>query len=99
VPGKKPAVALISVQSEGDATATGFDNFNGDDTLGGQYQFSSTIGGTLPGNYRIIAGYSNKDIPSFDIDPRQLLNEIIGAVRSFTIIFSAPITKQMAINR
>ena len=80
MPGKKHAVALIGVQSKGDATTSGFDNFNGDYTLGAQYQFSPTIGGTLPGNYRIIAGYSNKDIPSFDVDPRQLLGEIIGAV-------------------
>jgi hypothetical protein len=80
VPSKKHAVALIGVQSEGDATTSGFDNFNGDYTLGGQYQFSPTLGGNLPGNYRIIAGYSNKDIPRFDIDPRQLIGEIIGAV-------------------
>jgi len=34
----------------------------------------------LPSNYRIIAGYSNKDIPRFDIDPGDVISGIIGVV-------------------
>jgi hypothetical protein len=79
-PSKKHAIAFIGVKSEGDATTSGFDNFNGDYTLGGQYQFSPTIGGNLPGNYRVVAGFSNEDIPRFDIDPRQLIDEVIGVL-------------------
>ena len=79
-PSKKHTVALIGIQSEGNATTSGFDNFNGEYTLGGQYQFSPTIGGNLPGNYRVVVGFSNKDLPNFDIDPRQLIGEIIGVV-------------------
>jgi porin len=71
-------LTVFAIQSEGDATTSGFDNFNGEGTYGGQYQFSPIIGGNLPGNYRIIAGYSNKDITSFDIDSRHLIGEIIG---------------------
>ena len=79
-PNKKHTFALIGVQSEGNATSSGFDNFNGDYTVGGQYQYSPTIGENLPGNYRIIVGFSNKDVPRFDIDPRHLIEEIIGVV-------------------
>lgn len=79
-PSKKHTIALIGIQSEGDATTSGFDNFNGDYTVGGQYQFSPTIGDNLPGNYRIVAGYSNQDLPAFDIGPRQLIGQIIGEV-------------------
>ena len=79
-PSKKHTIALIGIQSEGDATTSGFDNFNGDYTVGGQYQFSPTIGDNLPGNYRIVAGYSNQDLPAFDIGPRQLIGQIVGEV-------------------
>ena len=79
-PSKKHTMALIGVQSKGDATSSGFDNFDGEYTLGLEYRFSPTLGEELPGNYRIIAGYSNKDIPRFDIDPRDLIGSIIGVV-------------------
>ncbi|MEN8688607.1 MAG: carbohydrate porin [Desulfobacterales bacterium] len=77
-PSKKHTVALIGVQSEGDATSSGFNKSGDDYTLGGQYQFSPILDGNLQGNYRIIVGYSNKDIPRYDIDPRHLIGEIIG---------------------
>ncbi|WP_163338491.1 carbohydrate porin [Desulfopila sp. IMCC35008] len=79
-PSKKHTVALIGIQSDGNGTTTGFDNFNGEYTLGLQYQFSPTLGENLPGNYRIIAGYSNKEILKFDICPRQLIGSITGEV-------------------
>jgi hypothetical protein len=79
-PSKKHTLALIAIQSEGDATSSGFDNFDGEYTFGAQYQFSPTLGGDLPGNYRIIAGYSNKDLPRFNIGRRQLIGQIIGEV-------------------
>ena len=71
-------LTAFALQSNGDATTNGFDNFDGDYTYGGQYQFSPIIGGNLPGNYRFIAGYSTKDVPKFDIDPRQLIGQLIG---------------------
>jgi porin len=77
-PTKEHYVSVVAVQSKGDATTSGFDNFNGEYTYGGQYQFSPTIGGNLPGNYRIVGGYTNKDVPRFDIDPRHLIGELIG---------------------
>jgi hypothetical protein len=46
-----------------------------------QYQFSPTVNGKLPGNYRVLVGYSNKDLPNFDIDPRHLIGEIIAWCR------------------
>lgn len=79
-PSQKHTVALIAIQSKGDGTTSGFDNFNGDYTLGGQYQFSPKLGGDLPGNYRVIVGASNKDLIDFAIDPRHLIEEIIGEV-------------------
>ena len=79
-PNKKHSVALIGVQSKADATTSGFDNFNGEYSGGLQYQFSPILGGNLPGNYRVIAGYSNKDVPRFDIDPRHFIAGIIGLV-------------------
>jgi carbohydrate-selective porin OprB len=77
-PNQVHTAALIVCQSKGDATTSGFDNFNGEYTVGAQYQFHPTIGGNLPGNYRIIGGYTNKDLASFDIDPGHLIGELIG---------------------
>jgi len=79
-PSKEHTVAVVGVQSKGKATTTGFDDFNGEYTGGGQYQYSPTIGGNLPGNYRAIAGYTNKDVAAFDIDRRQLIEQILGIV-------------------
>jgi carbohydrate-selective porin OprB len=71
-------VTAFAFQSNGDATTSGFNNFDGEYTYGGQYQFSPVINGNLPGNYRFIFGYSTKDVPRFDIDPRQLIGQLIG---------------------
>ena len=79
-PSKKHTLALIGIQSKGNATTSGFDNFNGDYTVGGQYQFSPTVCEKLSGNYRLILGYKDKKITSFDIDPRQLIGNLIGVV-------------------
>jgi len=78
--GKEHTVSLLGVQAKGNATTSGFGNFNGEYTVGGQYQYAPTLGGTLPGHYLALLGYSNKDIPAFDIDPRNLIGEIIGVV-------------------
>ncbi|HXV82601.1 MAG TPA: hypothetical protein VEG60_22275, partial [Candidatus Binatia bacterium] len=43
-PSKKHTLAILAVQSTGNATTSGFDNFNGDYTIGAQYQFSPTLG-------------------------------------------------------
>ena len=77
-PNRKNTVALVVCQAKGEANNTGFNNFNGDSTVGFQYQFSPVINANLPGNYRVIAGYSNKDLPSFDIGRRQLIGELVG---------------------
>jgi carbohydrate-selective porin OprB len=79
-PNKEHNLAVLGVQSTGNATTSGFDNFNGDYTVGAQYQFSPTIGGKLPGNYRALVGYNTKDIPDFAIDPRLLIAEALGKV-------------------
>ena len=79
-PNKKNNVTFLATQTKGDATTSGFDNFDGKYTLGGQYQFSPTIGETLPGHYLVLVGYSHKDLIAFDIDPRQLIDQIIGVV-------------------
>jgi len=79
-PNKENSVALLATQAVGDGTSAGFDNFNGDYTFGMQYQYSTTLGGNLPGDYLVLAGYSNKDLTSFDIDPRHLIGELIGEV-------------------
>ena len=79
-PKKEHNLTLLATQATGDATTSGFDNFNGEYTVGGQYQFSPTIGGTLPGHYLVLVGYSHKDLLDFDIDPRHLIGEIIGVV-------------------
>ncbi len=79
-PSKEHTVALLGVQADGSATTSGFDNFNGNYTIGGQYQFSPTIGGNLPGDYRLILGYSTKDATRFDIDERHLIGELIGVI-------------------
>lgn len=79
-PNKHHTLALVGVQSNGDGTTSGFDNFNGEYTLGLQYQYSPTIGDNLPGNYRVILGASNKDVPRYDLDPRHLIEEILGVV-------------------
>ena len=79
-PSERHNLAVLGIQSTGDATTTGFDNFKGEYSAGVQYQFSPTVNGNLPGNYRVLVGYSNKDVPSFDIDPRHLIGEIIGVI-------------------
>ena len=79
-PNKQHNLTFLATQANGDATTSGFDNFDGEYTLGGQYQYSPTIGGTLPGNYLVLVGYSHKDLLDFDIDPRNLIGEIIGVV-------------------
>jgi carbohydrate-selective porin OprB len=73
-------LTAFAFQKDGDATTSGFDNFNGDYTVGIQYQFSPDIAGGLPGNYLILVGYTNQDLPDFDIDPRHLIGEIVGEV-------------------
>ena len=77
---KRHTVALIGLQKNGKSTSSGFDNFNGEFTVGAQYQFSPKINDNLPGNYRAIVGATNKDLVAFDIDPRHLIAQIVGVV-------------------
>ena len=79
-PSKQHAFTLLATQVTGSATTSGFDNFDGDATIGAQYQFSTKLNDKLPGHYLALVGYSTKDVPDFDIDPRHLIGEIIGAV-------------------
>jgi len=79
-PSPHHTVALLGTQAKGNATTSGFDNFNGEYTIGGQYQYSTKLADRLPGNYRLLLGYSKKDLLAFDIDPRHLIGEIIGII-------------------
>jgi len=81
-PNRKNTVALVVCQAKGEANNTGFNNFNGDSTVGFQYQFSPVINDNLPGNYRVVAGYTNKDVRSFDVGRRQLIGELLGLEKS-----------------
>jgi len=79
-PSQHHTVALLGTQANGNATTTGFDEFNGEYTGGLQYQYSTKFADRLPGNYRILLGYSSKEIMAYDIDPRHLIEEIIGII-------------------
>jgi carbohydrate-selective porin OprB len=79
-PSKEHNVAVLGVQSDGNGTTSGFDNFNGNYAVGVQYQYSPTIAGHLPGNYRVLAAYSTKKFTDFNVDIRTLIGEIIGLV-------------------
>lgn len=79
-PSKEHEVALLGVQATGNGNSSGFDNFNGDYTVGMQYKFSPKLDGKLPGHYLALLGYSNKELTSFDIDSRHVIGEIIGLV-------------------
>jgi len=77
---KKHQVAILGLQSTGNATTSGFDNFNGDYTIGMQYIFSPTFCGNRPGNYLILSGYDTKDVRDFAVDQRLLIGQLIGRV-------------------
>lgn len=79
-PSKEHNLAVLAVQSNGNASTSGFDNFNGDIAIGTQYQYSPTIADRLPGNYRVLLAYSTKEFTNFDVDLRTLIGEIIGVV-------------------
>ena len=83
-PSSHHAVALVGTQANGNGTTTGFDNFDGEYAVGLQYQFSTKLADRLPGNYRVIAGYSSKEILAYDVDPRHLIGEIIGVIPPVT---------------
>lgn len=74
------ALSAFVFQNNGNGTTSGFDNFDGEYTYGLQYQFSPKIGDNLPGNYRLILGYTDKDLPNFDISPSQLIGELGGSL-------------------
>lgn len=73
-------LTVFGIQKNGNASTSGFDEFNGEGSYGFQYQYSPIINDRLPGNYRIIGGYTNQEQTSFDIDARHLIGEIIGLV-------------------
>lgn len=79
-PSKEQGFTLLATQVKGDGTTSGFDNFDGDVTIGGQYQYSTVFNDKLPGHYLALVGYNSKDIPQYDVDPRHLIEEIIGVV-------------------
>jgi carbohydrate-selective porin OprB len=79
-PSKEHNLAVLAVQSNGNASTSGFDEFNGEMAYGTQYQYSPTIADRLPGNYRVLLAYSTKEFTNFDIDLRTLIGEVIGLV-------------------
>jgi hypothetical protein len=79
-PSKQHTVALIVNDTNGTVSESGFDTvFDGDTTLGAQYQYSRVTSG-LPGNYRVLVGYTSKDVPTYEIDERHLIGQILGLV-------------------
>lgn len=80
-PNDHHTIAVIALDANGKANTTGFRTaFNGQYTYGAQYQYTNALFGTLPGDYRVIVGYTSKPPLNFAIDRRQLLAELIGAV-------------------
>ena len=79
-PSKEHNLAVLGVQSDGNATTSGFDNFNGNYAVGSQYTYSPTIAGHLPGDYHFLVAYSTKSFTDFNLDSRDLIGEIIGKV-------------------
>jgi len=79
-PSKEHNLAVLGVQSDGNATTSGFDNFNGNYAVGSQYTYTPTIAGHLPGDYHVLAAYSTKSFTDFNLDTRDLIGEIIGKV-------------------
>ncbi|HLQ37667.1 MAG TPA: carbohydrate porin [Planctomycetota bacterium] len=57
------ALSVFFLQNNGDATTTGADDFKGDYTAGLQYAWSPKWS-ELPGDYRLILGYTDKTLPA-----------------------------------
>lgn len=81
MPNTENSVALVLADKDGNVKTSGFNTvFDGNNSLGLQYQYSPVVSDRLPGDYRIIFGGTNKKTVSFAIDPRQLVAEVIGIV-------------------
>jgi porin len=79
-PSKAHTLTAVYAATDDKATQVGFDDvFNGDDTFAVQYVFTTNIAGR-PGSYKAIGLFSTKDLPSFAISNRHLIEEIVGAV-------------------
>ena len=79
-PCKEHNLAVLGVQSQGNGTTAGFNNFNGDYAVGSQYTYSPTIAGHLPGDYHFLVAYSTKSFTDFNVNSQDLIGEIIGKV-------------------
>ncbi len=79
-PSKEHNLAVLGCQNDGNGSTSGFDNFNGNYSVGVQYGYSPTIADRLPGDYRLLAAYSTKSFTDFNVDSRDLIGEIIGTV-------------------
>ncbi len=74
------SVAGAVLGNTGNALSLGLDDLDADEvTIGAVFDWSPTFYGK-PGNYNVLLGYSNKDVASFDVDPRYLLGEVLGEV-------------------
>jgi porin len=80
VPSKEHNLAVLGVQSDGNATTSGFDNFNGNYAVGSQYTYSPTIADRLPGDYHFLVAYSTKSFTDFNVSSQDLIGEVIGRV-------------------
>jgi carbohydrate-selective porin OprB len=77
-PSKRHTFALVVADTNGTVSESGFDTvFDGNTTIGGQYQYTRVTSG-LPGNYRLLVGYTSKDVPTYEIDERHLIGEVLG---------------------
>ncbi|HTY87508.1 MAG TPA: carbohydrate porin [Candidatus Acidoferrum sp.] len=79
-PSKEHNLAVLGVQSDGNGTTAGFDNFNGNYAVGSQYTYSPTLAGHLPGDYHFLVAYSTKSFTDFNVNSQDLIGEIIGKV-------------------
>jgi len=77
-PSKKHELELLVASNDGDAMSSGFDDLSSDKTtIGFSYQFSPTVL-DRPGNYRVIVGYTTKDVADYEISNRVLYGSLIG---------------------
>ena len=80
-PSKEHNLAVLGVQSDGNATTSGFDNFNGNYAVGSQlHLFPDDRGSSARRLSLPSAAYSTKSFTDFNLDSRDLIGEIIGKV-------------------
>lgn len=81
LPDKHNSLSIIALDTNGTVTRTGFDTaFSSPDgtTVATQYGIAHEAFRGLPGNIRILGGFTTKRFLTFAIDPRYFLASVIG---------------------